>query len=74
MKNARENNLKTFEQWSAEGYLITRGSKAKWVDRKPMFSESQVKRKAVYDRDGWESATDENCSGGPMFGIYGNCD
>jgi len=35
-------DLKTFDEWSALGYKIIKGSKAKYVDCLPMFTPEQV--------------------------------
>ena len=68
--------LQTFNEWSAAGYLILKGSKSVGRNEKgvPLFHISQVKRKEPPLYCGWDGATDENCCGGPVYGIYGNCD
>lgn len=33
---------KSFNAWSADGYRIKKGSKAHWIDGKPMFDDTQV--------------------------------
>lgn len=35
-------DYRTFNEWSSAGYKIKKGSKAKWIDDVPMFSEKQV--------------------------------
>ena len=37
--------FKTFKEWSAAGYKITKGSKATWVNNAAMFSAEQVSKK-----------------------------
>lgn len=37
--------LRTFNEWSAAGYSILKGSKATWVDNVAMFSREQVMKK-----------------------------
>lgn len=32
----------SFEDWSKAGFKILKGSKATWIDNKPMFSDKQV--------------------------------
>lgn len=33
---------KSFDEWSDSGYKIIKGSKAAWVEDKPVFSDKQV--------------------------------
>ena len=78
---------KTFDEWSKDGYLILKGSKGQWFDNVCKFSDKQVKQKPFYKprftsrcgyghsmRGSWDDADDLNTCGGPMYGIYGNCD
>lgn len=71
--------MRTFNDWSQDGYKIKKGSKhiAKNSKGECLFGSHQVtkREKPLYLSSGhWDSATDENCCGGPMHGIYGNCD
>lgn len=68
--------LRTFAQWNAMGYNVAKGSKATWVDGVALFTDGQVsqKRSGPPYRDSWDGADDLNCAGGPMYGIYGNCE
>lgn len=53
---------RTFKDWSADGYTITKGSKATWFDGVPKFSREQVNRRfsqrraAIYEsiQSAWE--------------------
>jgi len=70
---------RTFDDWSQDGYKIKKGSKSIGKNEKGeyLFSHAQVtlREKPLYSSSShWDSATDENCCGGPMYGIYGNCD
>lgn len=74
-------NIKTFKEWSNNGYLIIKGSKnvGKNKDGEYLFTRDQVQAKPDLGLNFkgsryWDNATDENCCGGPMYGIYGNCD
>lgn len=66
---------RTFQEWSRRGYSIKKGSKSigKNQNGEPLFSYKQVNN-PKYARDSWDSADDLNTCGGPMYGIYGNCD
>lgn len=70
------NKWKTFAEWNSAGYLIRKGSKATNIDGKWLFGPHQVKEKTTRTiaKYSWDEATDENTCGGPMHGIYGNCD
>lgn len=37
-------DLKTFQEWSEDGYQILKGSKATWVDGVAMFSQREVSK------------------------------
>lgn len=50
MSNKKE-TLKTFDEWSSKGYQILKGSKAKWVNNKPMFSRDQVVKSTFKSRN-----------------------
>lgn len=48
-----KHKIKTFQEWSDLGYQIVKGSKATWVDGKPMFKENQVvkyKKRTSYNK------------------------
>jgi len=72
--------LRTFNSWSQDGYKIKKGSKhvARDSEGRPLFSEHQVTHRPppLYANVGgaghWDATMDE--CGGPMHGLYGNCD
>jgi hypothetical protein len=35
-------SYRSFDEWSKDGFQIIKGSKATWVDNKPVFSDKQV--------------------------------
>lgn len=68
-------NWKTFREWNAKGSLIKKGEKGRRIDGEVKFHISQTKMKSKLDRhSSWDNADDLNTCGGPMYGIYGNCD
>jgi len=70
-------SLRTFNDWSQDGYKIKKGAKhvARNEKGECLFSRAQVtlRPKPIYHNSShWD--VDEHDCGGPMYGIYGNCD
>jgi hypothetical protein len=68
-------DYRTFNQWSSAGYKIIKGSKAKWVDGVPMFSERQVHKyvRPTYNKycyDSYDEYEDEMRYDPWMGGYY----
>jgi hypothetical protein len=68
---------KTFNDWSAEGYKIKKGSKATWFEGVAKFNESQVvqhiprlRRKWRSAEGPWDWADEMDPSGDPSY--YGD--
>lgn len=66
---------RTFKYWSERGYSIKKGAKSigRNKDGEYLFDDTQVRQPKFYGSS-WDSADDMNTCGGPMYGIYGNCD
>jgi hypothetical protein len=73
-------SIRTFKDWSQDGYKIRKGSKSIGRNEKGecLFSRRQVTKQEppIYVNHGsfshWDATTDE--CGGPAYGLYGNCD
>jgi hypothetical protein len=78
MSDTLISKLRTFQDWSNDGYKIIKGSKAvgRNSDGVCLFTADQVTKRFISRAvsEGYNEDTDENCCGGPMYGIYGNCD
>ena len=63
--------LKTFKEWSSEGYTINKGSKATWINNVPKFSRSQVSKRFHNTRYSvWENY-DPRFENGSQSDVYG---
>ena len=40
---------RSFEEWSKLGYKIQKGSKATWIDNKPVFCFNDLEDKKLYN-------------------------
>jgi len=67
--------LRTFQEWSAAGYKVKKGSKAAWFEGKPLFHQGQVDKYVKSNRDYGDFDRESDQEKADYYGVspWGGC-